>query len=100
MHISESIAERCNKILKQQVYEKALRENATHRHLFAEKLIMYVLPYPHKPYDVILIIVRVLVPVVYRISLDLHSAGFLMTGLGLRINWCERSSLICWNARR
>lgn len=40
MHILESIAVRCNKIIKQQLYEKALRENTTHMRLFKEKLIM------------------------------------------------------------
>lgn len=42
MHILESIAVRCNKIIKQRLYEKALRENTTHVSL--QRDIEYVGP--------------------------------------------------------
>lgn len=36
MHILESIAVRCKKIIKQRLYEKALRENTTYASLQRE----------------------------------------------------------------
>lgn len=70
-----------------------------HRGLFCRN-IDYIGPAIclYKPQYVILIIAWM--PFVYRISVGSHSAGFLMTGPGLRINWFESSSLICWNAQR